>query len=69
LRGQVAVKIPTTFEIEMGIEELFIYCLYNIDDIDWIKIAHGDAIRQELRSEMYKLEITKENIADKIVLL
>jgi hypothetical protein len=66
LKGQVAVKVPTTLEVEMTPEDFFIYAIQNIEDLDWVKFPNGDNMRQEIASEMSKLGITKDNMQDKI---
>lgn len=45
LRGEVGVIIPTPYEIECTSEELYIFCIKNLENIDWNKFTHGDSIK------------------------
>lgn len=36
--------------------------MQHIDDIEWVKLSHGDSIRSEIKNEMYKYEITSFNV-------
>ncbi len=66
LQGRVGIKVPVTVDFSFGAEDLFAYCLQNMDNIFWQKFPNGDSIRAEIKGDAAKIGVTPKNIHKKL---